>query len=394
MACIGGRGDTHVMKQHQAVDGTVAARRADCSPTSLVIQGRLARVGGQNILFGSSGQAIFAINDTAADIWRSLEEGMPPEAISFEIARGGIDRHEADRYVEAALDDWERLGLIRPRGPLSAPWAHVSQMVAIAGLHIRIVYPAACAFPAATVFRHLEVQREAADVVFHLAEHRGRIHLFRAGDWVQSCSPDELPVMLKGHLLTEVLEHGAYELAVHAAALLAGARVALVCGNPGAGKTTLTMALVHAGFGFAADDVTLLDSNGRCVGLPFAPAVKAGAWPLLAEYCPDLHAVPIFRRPDRRRVRFAVPRAFAPHSPQSVGSVILLRRGHDAKACLEPVDPASALRGLLNGAFAPGRELTGTAFNTLAKVIGSAQAYCLNYSSLDDAVELIAKACR
>jgi len=384
------------MKQHQAVDGEVAAGPADHSPATFVIQGRLARVRGQNILFGSSGQAIFAVNDTAADIWCSVEEGMPPEAIAFEIARGGIDRREANKYVEAALKDWERLGLIRPRAPLTpaSAYEHVSRVVAIAGLYIRIVYPAALAFPAIAVFRHLEVQREAADILLHLAEHRGRIHLFRDSDWVQSCSPDELPVMLKGQLLTEVLEHGAYELAVHAAALLGNERVVLLCGNPGAGKTTLTMALVHAGFGFAADDVTLLDSKGRCVGLPFAPAVKAGAWPLLAEYCPDLHARPIFRRPDRRRVRFAVPRAFAPHSPQSVGSVILLRRGHHAKACLEPVDPASALRGLLSGAFAPGRELTGTAFDTLTKVIGSAQAYCLTYSRLDDAVELIAMACR
>ena len=384
------------MKQQLAVDSTVAAGRADYGAGTFVLQGRLARIRGQNILFGSSGQAIFAVNDTAADIWGSLEEGTTPEAIACEIARCGIGRPEADSYVETALDEWERLGLLLPRAPLSSPSAHdhVSSTVAIAGLQARIVCPAACAFPVSAVFRHLEVQTEAFDVLLQLAEHRGRIHLFRDSDWIQSCSPDELPVILKGQLLTEVLGRGAYELAVHAAALLGNERMVLLCGNPGAGKTTLTMALVDAGFGFAADDVALLDSKGRCVGLPFAPAVKAGAWPLLARYCPDLHAVPVFRRPDRRRVRFAVPRAFAPPSPQAVGSVILLRRGHDTKACLEPIDPASALRGLLNGAFAPGGELTGTAFDTLSKVVASAQCYCLAYSSLDDAVELIAKACR
>ncbi|TIP31972.1 MAG: aldolase, partial [Mesorhizobium sp.] len=51
-------------------------------------------------------------------------------------------------------------------------------------------------------------------------------------------------------------------------------------------------------------------------------------------------------------------------------------------------------RVLLNGAFAPGRELSGSAFDTLTEVIGSAGTYCLNYSKLDDAVELITKACR
>ena len=386
------------MNQHQAVDRTVASGAADYSTAAFVIQGRLARVRGQNILFSSCRQAIFAVNDTAADIWRSLEEGMPPHAIAFEIARSGIDRREADRHVEAALEAWQRLDLIRPCAPLSPPSAreHVSQVVGVAGLHIRIVYPAACAFPAITAFRHLEVQGEAANVLLEVVEREGRIHLFRDGDWILSCSLNELPVMLKGQLLTEVLDHGAYELAVHAAALLRNERIVLLCGSPGAGKTTLTLALVHAGFGFAADDVTLLDSKGYGVGLPFAPAVKAGAWSLLAEYCPDLGAAPVFRRPDRRRVRFAVPREFVPGpaSPLPVGCVVLLRRGRDAKACLAPIDPASALRGLLNGAFSPGRELSGTAFDVLTQIVGSAETYCLTYSRLDDAVELITKACR
>jgi hypothetical protein len=386
------------MKQHAAAHRTMAQSPLDYSPATFVIQGRLARVRGQNILFSPSQQAIFAVNDTAADIWRSLEEGMPPQAISVEIARSGVDSREANRHVEAALGDWQRLSLIRPCAPLSPSSAQepVSQVVAVAGLCVRIVYPAACAFPAISVFRHLEVRRETADILLQVVEHEGRVHLFRDGDWILSCSPDELPVMLKGHLLTEVLDHGAYELAVHAAALLKNERIVLLCGNPGAGKTTLTMALLHAGFSFASDDVTLLDSRGRGVGLPFAPAVKAGAWPLLAEYYPDLNAVPVCRRPDRRRVRFVVPKEFVPlpASPVPIGCVVLLRRGHASKACLEPVDPASALRGLLNGAFSPDRELSDTAFEVLTQLVGSAETYCLTYSRLDDAVELITKACR
>lgn len=383
------------MKQNGAA---MTRGSADYGTVPFVTQGRLVRIGGQNILFSPSQQAIFAVNDTAADIWRSLDEGMPPEAISTEIARAGVDSCEAKKHVEAALGDWQRLSLIRPRAPLpsSSAQAPVNQVVAVAGLTVRIIYPAACAFPASTAFRHLEIQRETADVLLQVVELEGRIHLFRDCGWVLSCSPDELPVMLKGQLLTEVLDRGTYELALHAAALVKNERIVLLCGNPGAGKTTLTLALVHAGFGFAADDVTLLDSRGYGVGLPFAPAVKAGSWPLLAKYCPGLDDVPICRRPDRRRVRFAVPREFVPlsRSPVPIGSVLLLRRGRDSKACLEPVDPASALRGLLNGAFSPGRELSATAFDVLTQVVGSAETYCLTYSRLDDAVKLVTRACR
>jgi hypothetical protein len=200
--------------------------------------------------------------------------------------------------------------------------------------------------------------------------------------------------MVKGQLLTEVLERGGYELAIHAAALVKGGRAALLCGNPGAGKTTLTLALVNAGFGFAADDVTLLHAGGRCAGLPFAPAVKAGSWSLLSKYCPDLDAAPIFRRPDGKRVRYAVPKALALPADKAVGWIILLRRDSSSNARLQPIDAAGALRGLLNGASAPGRELSNTAFDALTDLVGSAEAYCLSYSRLDDAVELIGKTCR
>ncbi|MER8576111.1 PqqD family peptide modification chaperone [Mesorhizobium sp. M1409] len=381
------------MNQHERVKRTALGPAAH-SRATFVTQGRLVRVRGQNILFSPSRQAIFAVNDTAAEIWRSLEGGMPLDAISGEMARAGVDRLEANRHVEAALRDWQRLSLIRPQAPLSASAQEtVSQVVAIAGLNMRIVYPAACAFPAIATFRHLEVRSETADVLLQPVEHEGQVHLFRDDDWVLSCSPDELPVMLKGQLLIEVLDRGAYELALHAAALLRNERIVLLCGNPGAGKTTLTVALMHAGFGFASDDVTLLDSREHGVGLPFAPAVKAGAWPLLAEYYPDLDAIPVCRRPDGRRVRFAVPKEFVPRSPVPIGCVIQLRRSRDAKACLEPIEPASALRVLLNGASARGQELNGTAFDILTQVIGSAGTYCLTYSKLDDAVELITKAC-
>ena len=69
------------------------------------------------------------------------------------------------------------------------------------------------------MFRHLEVREAVADVVLELFEHGDRIHLFRQRHWIYSCSSDELAVVLKGQLLTEVLERSAHELAVHAAAL-------------------------------------------------------------------------------------------------------------------------------------------------------------------------------
>lgn len=386
------------MKPQRVTDRTVVPYPAKDGPAPFLLQGRLARVKGQNILFSASRRGIFTLSDNAADIWRSLEDGVPIEAIGLRLARHGVDAQEARKHVEIALADLQGLGLIRPRAPSSmASQGHVSQTVSVRGLCVRIVYPAALAFPAMTVFRHLEVRRErVADVALDIVERGGRVHLFRNSDWIQSCSPDELATALKGQLLTEALDHGAYELALHAASLIRNERMLLLCGSPGAGKTTLTLALAHAGFGLAADDVTLLDDRGHGIGLPFAPAAKAGAWPLLAEYYPDLDAAPVFRRPDRKRVRYVIPSRFAiaSPSPRPIGWVVLLRRGRDAEACLEPIDAADALHGLLNGAFTPGGELGGSAFDALVQAIGSAKTFCLTYSRLDDAVGLLRKTCQ
>lgn len=382
----------------KANEGAVVQVSPDGVAAGLVTQAGLVRIRGQNILFSPTQRAIFALNDTAADIWRSLQEGASPDAIPRRIMRGHVDALDAKEYVQTALRDWERLGLIRPHAPSASAslHKHVVQTVAVADRRIRIVYPATHVFPAITVFRHLEVQPEATDTLLELVEHGDRIHVFRNSDWLRTCSPEEIPTVLKGELLSEALEHGIYELALHAAALSSGERLILLCGDPGAGKTTLTLALAQSGFGFVSDDVTLLNCGGLGIGLPFAAGVKPGAWPLLAGYYPELAAAPIFRRPDGKRVRYIVPKHFSPVSqaPRAIGWVILLNRDRGSRPSLDPVDAVGALRGLLNGAFAPGRDLGSTAFEVLTQVIGSARTCSLTYSSLEDALELIRGACR
>ena len=70
------------------------------------------RIRNQNILFSPSRQALYALNDMGGDIWRSLEDGLSPEAISFEIASREADQERAVEYVDAAVRQWECQGLI------------------------------------------------------------------------------------------------------------------------------------------------------------------------------------------------------------------------------------------------------------------------------------------
>lgn len=357
---------------------------------------RLARVRGQNILFSASRRTLFTLNDTAADIWQALEQDIPVGAILDAMVAGGVEGPQAEAYFEAALRDWERFGLISLNRSLcpAATQDCLSQVVAVAGLRARILYPRADTSHVANVFRHLQLDTEAVDVVLQLVERGKRIDLFRDGVWAACCGPEEIPIMVKGQLLAEALERCSYGLALHVAAVLHRDRALLLCGSQGAGKTTLALALLRAGFDFMADDVTLLDSAGHGIGLAFAPAVKAGSWPVLSGYFPTLGISPVYRRPDGRRVRFLVPEDHVPATPQRIGWVVLLRRGRIVEPALRAIEPAEMLNGLLNGAFAQEAELSNTTFDVLCDVIRSAQGFCLTYSRLDDAVDLLKVACR
>lgn len=357
-------------------------------------QGRLVSIRGQNILLSLSLGAVFALNETAADIWRLLQEGLTVEAVSEVMAARGIDEQEARDYVEAAVQDWERLGLLQPPSPPTSADTYLCQTVAVPGLCVAILYPESIVFPAATTFQHLEVRDMRVDVIFHLVEHAERIHLFRDGRWVASCGRDEIPIMVKGQLMTEVLRRSEYELALHAAALCKNGRTLLLCGSPGSGKTTLALALVLAGFAFAADDVTLLDSAGRGIGLAFAPAVKSGSWPILKKYFPEISKAPVYRRPDRKRIRFLVPCDPLPPVPRPIGWVVLLCRTQDVDPSLQVVGATDILGGLMNGAAAPNHELSSSGFNALCEVLRTAKGYRLTYSNLNNAVELLRAACR
>jgi hypothetical protein len=369
----------------------VRSEQPPLDPRKLVLRGRLVRLKTQEILFSPEQRAIATLNPTAAAIWRALDRGMSPPAVASELAQRGAGVREAREFVDTALAEWLQLGLVMPSvGPERGALA---QIIHLHDLRARIEYPDAKAAATANVLRHLEVDGETADVSFEFVEYRGCMHLFRNGEWLTLCAPDEMAPVLKGHLLTEVLERGSYELALHTASLVRSGRMLLLCGSPGAGKSTLTQALVHAGFGFAGDDVALLLMGGSAVGLPFAPAIKAGAWRLLAQYLPGLASAPVFRRLDRRRVRYPVPETSLPCTPRPVGWVVLLDRRAGAQPRLTPVEPVEALTGMLNGAFAVEEELTEAGFAALVSIIASVPTLSLTYSGLADAARLLSDTC-
>lgn len=356
----------------------------------------LAEIGQQHVLFSAARQEIYEVNDTAAQIWKALESGAAPGEIGRDLVARGTSAQEAQRLVEAALRDWEEQELIQPSLSSIQPLPDQAdtQHIALSDIRLRLSYPAVCAADLRPLFRHLEAPETGDATRWDIAQTGGRSHFFREGAWVGGCASDETPAVLKGHLLNEVLSRATYDVAIHAATLLCGDRALLLFGAPGAGKTTLSLGLVQAGFGFGGDDVALVRAGGLCRPLPFASAVKDGSMPLLQDHIAGLGQLPVFRRPDGKQVRYVLPEAPLTGAEGAVGWIILLDWRAGSAAELHPVEAGEALQGVLADSFAQEGELTLSGFRTLARVLGDAQVYRLRYSGLEEAVALIGRMCR
>ncbi len=383
----------------ETIDPGAAAREENASLRRLSPSHELvfSRVAERNLLFSTRDQRVFEINDMAAYIWCSICEGCGHETIVRELASQGIPLETATTYLGDALRDWCQRGILKP-----APIAPASmsdkmlfcQQIEVLGVSILVRYGTGLFRDVAPVFRHLQMEKAAPDVTLDVVEEGSRIELFRNGNWMFSFRGDELATVLKGQLLDEALTAADYELALHTATLVQDDRVMLLNGRPGAGKTTLTLALVSAGFGFAGDDVALLDSQGQVTGIPFSPACKAGAWKLVARYQPEINNDPVFHRCDRRRVRYPAPRNLRSAIPRPVGWVIFLDRQDRATTALTRIDPIRAMQGMLRESCAQGRRLTAAGFTSLLHAISHAECYQLTYYNLEDAVDLLCRTCQ
>jgi hypothetical protein len=361
-------------------------------PRSWVTEGCLSTTSGKNLLFSPSQQIILTLNDTATSIWRGLEKGAGMHAIAAGLCAMGIDFPTAQSYVESALEEWERLGFLRPPAPDEGGAGisgTVSQHYEVGSLRFRLSGTAEAMEALAPVFAPFACLPCRPDISIALLDRGARLHVYLDSQWERSCRPEELPTVVKGQVLTHVLNQGGYEVALHAACLVKDNQSMLLVGSPGAGKTTLCMALLRDGFQFAGDDVTLLMSGGLAMGIPFAPAVKAGAWPLLGRLHPDLRAAPILRRADKRRVRYPLISPTASIEPRTVRRVFVLRRRPGSRAELQLCEPVETMGFLMKDAFAVGRRLTPSAFLGLSSLAGSSTTHVLHYSELEEATRCL-----
>lgn len=354
---------------------------------------RCLRLGGAAALFCERRQQVFALNPTAELIWGGLAAGRSSRAVAGELEALGASAGEARRFVAESAAAWLRSGWLvaeavveRSREPPTAEMRlRIADFACVLAFHLDRGDPLPA--QAEAVFgqfqsgaggdARLSVVRDGDGYALLV---NGAPHGMFAGDGIV---PQIKAVVTDG--LAQAVGEGAFLL--HAALLARGDDGLLITGAPGAGKTTLTMALAARGLRYGSDDIVRVSPDGAMAGVPFSPAVKSGAWDLLRPYAPGLHALPTHVRADGQAVRYAPAEMSGP--VWRVRWVLTLDRRPGAAAVLAPVPALSILAELIEGGFSRDHAMRGDALEAFVGRLSGADCRWLVYSDLAGAVAAV-----
>ncbi|TCM15328.1 Hpr(Ser) kinase/phosphatase [Novosphingobium sp. PhB165] len=345
----------------------------------------------RDALFCETAQKLYALDPFAALVARELTSGPAPLGrLIASCTRHGMDRQDAEDAVTALISLWSGAELlavvpgstdeVMRRFPLDLGGIPIDVEIG-ASLGSLAMPAAARKRPDAEAVPCWQIRRWGTHVALP------KVVISRHGKPASIARLDQAIPKLKARLVDDVLT-ASDRIALHCALLVRGNRALLLSGAPGAGKSTLSVALTAAGFGYAADDVTLLDHAGMVQGLSFYPTLKRGSWHLLPGYGDVIGRTAVHQRLDGATLRY-LPMPEPRTGIYPVDWIVLLARDDGMPAELNPLEPLATLEVLLQGAYARTGRSTLSDVQMLSRLVGRAQCRRLSYANLDEAVRLL-----
>ncbi len=186
-----------------------------------------------------------------------------------------------------------------------------------------------------------------------------------------------------------IASHVCTHLLLHAAVIARGDAVAVLPGDPGAGKSTLVAALVHRGWRLFSDELALISpADGMVWPVPRPVSLKNESIDVIRRFVPEA----VLGRPcpdtSKGTVAHMRPPAGQMARWREGGQVrwfILPRWQAGAEARLEPLARSRAMLKAVEHSFNFHR-MGKTGFETLVRVVGAADCHRFTYSDLDAAV--------
>lgn len=344
---------------------------------------------GKPVLFSATGQKIYQLDQVGGFIWCRLAQGASLAAVYHELGTLDIVEAEARRFVWQAISAWIDRGLLDVDRRMSTNYA----FSAVLGRH------------------RINVRAENRDLLQRLVslfctsdnvDGRGDIaveammlddHVLFGGldAGVRRCGIEALAPTIKAHLTDRIIRSDRWVFALHAASLAKNGAGLLLCGEAGAGKSTLALQLVGAGFQYSGDDVVLIEGDGTACGIPFALTLKEGSWEWLSVLHSSWDGV-THRRADGARVRY-LPVSNTHNGSLCVGWIIFLNRVASGPPELTALDQIDSMKRLIEGAFAADGRLSTTGFSALKAIVSGARSFLLTYCEAVEAQELLVDLC-
>lgn len=217
---------------------------------------------------------------------------------------------------------------------------------------------------------------------------------------VTADSRDHAVAWLLWHVSQAVVDASGEYLLIHAAAVEAATGAMVLPAPPNAGKTTLTVALIRAGFGYLTDEVVALSAESeRVLPFPRPLTLEPGSLAALADLDPAASSwtadpeAPAITSPEEVAPEWwHVPAAgirpdpFGQSSPPRV--VVFPRYRPGVPTRLEPLGAAEAVLELATNTFNLDRH-GGLGLALLARIAQRCSCFRLDVSELDEACRLL-----
>jgi len=349
-----------------------------------------ALMDGRPVLFSEKNQKLYELDQAGAYIWCKLLEREAIGAIFDGLAGSGIERSEARQFVRRALHQWLDLSLVDVDWDLSADFTLQTRL----GGHLILIQASSKQLleRVAPLFCDAGRGTGQRDVLIEIMAFDDQI-LFRVNKtWIRRCDIDGVAPAIRAYLTERVIRQGQPNFALHAASLVSNRKGLLLCGEPGAGKSTLTLHLTDAGFQYGGDDIVLVAPDGRAEGISFTPTVKPGSRELISRLRSDLDDAAVHRRPDGVRVQY-LPVAHVHNGSFSIERIIFLNRVEGAPAALTALGQIESMGRVIDGSFASNGKLSRPAFVALKQTLERAKSFELTYSDAVQARPLLVDLC-
>lgn len=325
------------------------------------------------------GQRLQVLDPLAAWVWQSQRAGLSLDQITHELATHfGIPLEQAQADVWGLANSWAEL-------PPPRTWT-----LRLADRHLTLTVDGPpLADRLGRLVEHLVVSAEREpDSCFHLGGNSSGWHLVRDGELIAAGQTmDAALTQTRAELVEAGCCVASRLLVLHAAGVSREGRGILLIGQGGAGKTTLATALNARGWELLSDDTVPITLDGELLGVGLGPCLKAGSWPILAPFLPDLERCPVIQRM-YQSVRLPAPPGPTATGPLPTRLFLVPCYQPDAVPRLDSLSPVQVLEAIL-AAESVLPTLDQARLTTLVTWVASAPGFRLIYPSLEKAIVLI-----